>query len=555
MSSPAKRARGAAASPERGGAQQGGAGAVPARAATLGDGAPSPDLPGVAAQPPAAVQQALPPLPEAVALLIFGLLSVEERLRAREVSPAWRAALHSSSVWSKVDLCHLQGAPAERCARVLATAARLAAGDMMELRLALPDADVDAVTSLNEAVVRAAVVNAAKLCLLDVSYYYIDIDSVSRVLETCTALTSFTLQHYGHDLVSADAASRLVALLSGDGIFAPVRVCGLQICSLDHTDGLQAALERHTSLRELSLGCSMQRSHEGDVALACAAARAGVIDLEFSGLWDGRSFTQAAAAVLLSDLKHVQRLNLSFGEFAGGDDWVPQFVTALPNHQALRALTLHKVLFDDDNVELIHAMTGHPSLEELTLDFCDTRVAGSVTALAQLLAARSALTDVAVTSMISGGDRDLLTILEGLSSPNTRIAFLDVSISQDMGPEVQFTTRFAAGDLYRAIRPCASLREVRLVDPRNDDVDDRLVEIERAINVLLSDAGRELRLAMLRGQRVRPSARRRLLCAMHLLHYEAEQEGDKDEDEDEDEGDEEDEDEGDEEDEDDEDDD
>jgi hypothetical protein len=485
MSSSPKRARSAHAVPERGGAPQGVSGVSPLPAAEVrGDGVPALDLPGAGTQPPDLTHTALWPLPEAIALRVFGLLSVEERLRARAVSPAWCAALQSPLLWREVDLFDLQDSPAERCARVLSVVSRLSAGGMLELRLALPEYR-GAQASLNDALMHIANANAAALRLLDVSYSGISYNTVSRVLERCPALTSFTLAQYEHSLASADDALRLAALLSGGGFYAPFRVCALQLNSTDHTNGLSVALERHTSLRELRLLSSSRNSSNQDiVALACAAARAGAVDFEFLGLVDGRSFTQAAAAALLSDLKHMQRLKVSFGIGERGDAWVPQFATALRSHRALRALTLDLVTFDEHNVELIRAMMGHDSLEELTLQYGNVYTAGPLTALAELLAARSALTHMTLFSMFIE-QSDLLVILKGLKSPNARLEFLDVSESVDVAPDFYVTAHFAARDFCRAILRCASLREVRLVDPDNDDADDALVEVERAINLLL----------------------------------------------------------------------
>jgi bacterioferritin-associated ferredoxin len=113
---------------------------------------------------------ALAPLPHALALYIFSLLPVDQRMRCAEVCRGWRAALSDASLWLRLDLSLASGVARATNALMLAAAARTAgrlqaldvsgcaritdqavravaaenAGALVELRMASPMADLAA---------------------------------------------------------------------------------------------------------------------------------------------------------------------------------------------------------------------------------------------------------------------------------------------------------------------------------------------------------------------------------------------------------------------------
>jgi hypothetical protein len=67
-------------------------------------------------------------LPHALALALFALLPVDQRLRCAEVCPAWRAMLSDVSLWLRLDLSPAGGVARATDALVRAAAARAAGG-------------------------------------------------------------------------------------------------------------------------------------------------------------------------------------------------------------------------------------------------------------------------------------------------------------------------------------------------------------------------------------------------------------------------------------------
>jgi hypothetical protein len=281
---------------------------------------------------------ALPPLPASIALQIFSLLTVEERLRAREVSRTWR---NVPGNWRCVEL-QMDGWPPERCVRVLELLTKhVAVNSVQMLLLEFPDAILQAdVGDWHAALLAVVNAHSATLRTLDVTFPSMELSLLDTMLERFPALESCRLGELRCSLDSLADVQRLAAVLKGDDHYPLVAVRALTISShwfpvvLVHEAPLREAVQREGSLRKLSLSDFLSNSAAG--ALARAAARAGVIDFEFA-CYDVESevFTREVAQVLNGF--PVQRLSMVF---SGGDDstFDTLFVTALRNNRSLQSL-------------------------------------------------------------------------------------------------------------------------------------------------------------------------------------------------------------------------
>jgi hypothetical protein len=487
-----KRAR--VSSPER----NGGAAARKDLRGDAAAGAPAPPA-ATGAQMRAGMMSVLLPLSEDVISPIFALLSVEERLRYREVSPAWRDALQLPIVWRDVDLLCATDWSVRRGVRVLGLASRFAATGMTSLRLALAftqrmafgpraHAEYDALTGA----VRA---NGAALRALDLRSNELTTDRLSHLLELCPALESFHVSHYTHVLSTAADAQQLVALLSRAGL--AVRSLTLnnalnvrqERLAVYPVEGLEAALERHVSLRKLCVECPPMDDdyNAAMMGLVRAAARAGAVDFKLSQL-DQRLahvFTLDAAALLREfPVQHLQ-MNFDGGRHPfAGNLFAAQFADALRSSATLQTLKLDSVSFDRHETELLVALQGHPTLHTLSLSCCSVVEQANVhVALAGLLAAQSALRHLSLF-WLDMAQEHLCAALKGLTSADARLESLDLTEMDAITPT------FAARVVGSTVVRCASMRHVELCaqEPENGEharFANKLRRLETAINLLL----------------------------------------------------------------------
>jgi hypothetical protein len=469
--------RGRAASPRRGGSE-GGADAAPDKSAPAtrapgagGESEPSASEGSVQAStgaaaaareplgPPATA--ALPPLPDALALLIFALLPVRKRLYCRRVSRAWRRALELPALWRSVDLRNTQGWPDARRARVLGLASRLAAGQMQTLCVEFHHNTLRRLqdhAGLVAALVEIAAASAATLLTLDVSYGQLDIDVLTQLAERCRALRTFRVRKLKCSLQNDAEAQRLLAVLSGDGCYKAVAVEALTIEhveQLPNAAALSASMERHRSLRCLHV-CNF-RSSAAAMAYGLAAARAGAVEFLFGDMEDEEELARQAA--LLLNGFPVQRLVLRYNS-GFRDRMCAPFTTAVRSHRSLSYLGLEYMAIGEESVEVLRALVGHPTLQSVSLYGSATNWRGTGIrlheALAELMAAPSALTYLCLGCMYLDDSNGLAVSLAGLASPHARLEYLDLTMNQEITP------RFAARVIGPAVLRCATLKELEL---------------------------------------------------------------------------------------------
>jgi hypothetical protein len=319
---------------------------------------------------PAGGGDLLPQLPASIALQIYNLLTVEERLRAREVSRAWR---HVPGGWRSVDLQMETWRP-QRCVRVLELVTKYVAANSIEaLRVEFPDTiwqeDVDNFKNALKAVVNA---HCATVRTLEVSSDEMNLSLLDTVLKACHALESCRLGKLWCWLGTLARVQRLVAVLKGDGRYSLVVVRALEVnkfhfvAGFEHEAQLCTAVQSHRSLRKLDLRTFIYSGAAG--ALARAAARAGVVDFKFAcdDVDDEDTFITRDVAQLLNDFA-VQRLCIGFSH--GAEDYVAlyqgPFLAALRNNRSLQTLEFQSADWSDGNPNILHALVGHPTLTHL----------------------------------------------------------------------------------------------------------------------------------------------------------------------------------------------
>jgi len=417
----------------------------------------------VLAPDPAGAWALLPPLPATVALQIYNLLTVEERLRAREVSRAWR---NVPGGWRSADLC-MKGWKPQRCLRVLELLTKhVAANSIQTLRVEFPyTAWLAEVVSIRNALTAIVNAHSATTRTLDLSvHYYMDLALLDTMLERCPALESFRLDELRCELSGIEDVQQLVPVLKGAGPYSPVTIRALDVdhdhfdAGFEHEALLCEAVQSHRSLRKLSMSCFLTSGAAG--ALARAAARAGVVDFEFQcdDVDDEAEFTREVAQ-LLNDFP-VQRLSM---EFHGNVEYTydGMFVMALRSHRSLQTLDLLYADFDGENAGVFKALAGHPTLTHLRL-YAPRCGQYSCEVLADILAASSALTQLSlVDARLRGVDEDGIRIMiAGLASPDARLQKLALLDDNMMG----CSAGFAARVIGPAVLGCASMREVHLSD-------------------------------------------------------------------------------------------
>ena len=421
----------------------------------------------------------LPPLPASVALQIYNLLTVEERLRAREVSRAWR---HVPGGWRCVDLC-MTGWRPQHCQRVLGLVTKhVAASSVQSLRVEFPDTLLPTdIIEFRDALTGIANAHSATLRTLDVTFSGMGLSLLDTIFGRCPALESCRLGELRFQLnVLADDGQQLAAVLKGDARYSLIAVRALVIygCQFSGESLPEAqlceALEGHRSLRKLSLHGFISSGATG--VLARGAARAGVVDFKFvcDDVDDEETFTREVAQLL--DGFPVQRLCMEFSVEAEYE-YDGLFLKALRNSRSLQTLEFEFADWSDANPDVLQVLVGHPTLTHLRL--YSPRWEDSqyfLESLADVLAASSALTQLSLEDAYPFDEDGLRVIIAGLDSSDARLQKLTV-----LTDNTPLSASFAARVIGPAVLNCASMRELRISEKRDGD----LYKVQCRINDLL----------------------------------------------------------------------
>jgi hypothetical protein len=206
-----------------------------------------------------AVFAALPP-----ECALFARLPVDQRLRCREVSRAWCAALSDVSLWTRLDLSAASGVAAahlENAAGLLAAAALRARGQLRSV-------DVTGCRGLDFAALRSVVAgSAATLRDLRVGYRFRDAEEIAALLRAAPQLR---LLH----AAEMNMYERHRELLQDEQLCRPLRLGGLVVHGLLNSDtapllALALRLARDAAPAELDLY---------NIQLNTAAAIGAVVD-------------------------------------------------------------------------------------------------------------------------------------------------------------------------------------------------------------------------------------------------------------------------------------
>jgi hypothetical protein len=402
---------------------------------------------------------ALPPLPLSLALAIFALLPVDQRLRCREVCRGWRAVLTEISLWRRLDLSASGISPGrEPTSALLRAAAARAAGQLETLDISgcgsVSDADTLAVVTANSASLRELHLRTSR------GYYAAKhVEALLRAapgVRACAASVFTPDLELARALLRAEppfAALRLESLCVGDidgeesieadevlALTADLAACSflgaLELCSaaLDEPAALDALVDAALACRVRAL-----RLEYCDLPDAAAPALARLLgggalaELDIAGHpWDNDSFLEAPVAVLAHALRACSTLT---------------------------TLKLQNVSFWDDPgaaTALLGALTGHASLRTLNLSNNRTNAANPAAAgaaLGALVAANAAaLTDLDV-SWCDLGDAGLRPLFDALPA-NTHLRTLDCAFNGA-------TDAFACDVLLPAVRANGSLQQLK----------------------------------------------------------------------------------------------
>ena len=214
----------------------------------------------------------LAPLTPDLASSVLLLLPVDERMRCRGVSRAWRALLSSPSHWTCIDLSFSSGVTARRTDRLLEAASSLARGGVQELRLVIvtpdqqPLGDEHAYTEAGVTAVVAA--NGASLRILDSDLNFVNalfsgLNFVNALVDAAPRLTFLKVN-------ARVSCANALTLLRNEPPFQSVTVDGLCVLPDDDTEdspdnvpAFVSALLRNGRVRHLDLhSISVSRSFD-----------------------------------------------------------------------------------------------------------------------------------------------------------------------------------------------------------------------------------------------------------------------------------------------------
>ena len=212
----------------------------------------------------------LAPLTPDLASSVMLLLPVDERLRCRGVSRAWRALLSSPSLWTCIDLSFSSGVTARRTDRLLEAASTLARGGVRELRLGMTVSDKDdLVSTYTEAGIQTvAAANGSSLRILDCDVELGDAENY-RALSFLHALVNTAPRLSFLKANAKVSCADALTLLRNEPPYQSVTVDGLCVVPDNETDtpadvpALVAVLMRNSRVKHLGLySVSVGRSFE-----------------------------------------------------------------------------------------------------------------------------------------------------------------------------------------------------------------------------------------------------------------------------------------------------
>ncbi len=398
-------------------------------------------------------------LPHALSLRVFGGVSVEERLRCREVCRGWCATLADHTLWLRLDMTRADGAACSE-ALLLAATAR-AGGQLQALRLTCAEHRVfEALlsvaaannTTLQELRVRAhdpftqyacvrvatleALLRAApQLHMLEADVHATGTDEAHRVLRNNPPFGPLRVRQFAIGLPTRDVWN-VLALIAD--VAAHVWLTGLHLTSVDINDpaALDAVMDAALAHRLSAVQLRVSRLSPASVpALVRLLGGNALVELHILNL----------GAVLLNEPADAALL---------GD--------ALRANTSLTALRLSYCALwhlPAAGIALCAALAGHPRLRAIDLSYNSVcKNADACAALAALVAANAPALQTLGIGYCGLGDQGMGPVVEALRH-NTHLTKLDCG-----GNEM--SKAFARDRLLPAVRANASLRELTVVDDR-----------------------------------------------------------------------------------------
>jgi hypothetical protein len=310
---------------------------------------------------------ALAPLPHALALYVFSLLPVDQRMRCAEVCRGWRAMLSDASLWLRLDLSPASGVAQATDALVRAAskraAGRLQALDLSgcgrmtdETILALAADNAGALVELRMATPRDHE-GLSRLASVELLEVLLRVAPLLRVLEADA------------ESESAEDAHRL---LRNEAPFGPLRMRMLHVFGVEDAVAVRSFAEdaaAHASLTGLDLNWAPLNEPAAldaivDMALEC---RLTYLELYECGLSPASApaLARLGAGGALETLALVGELSLLLDEPAA-----VLLGNALRANTTLTSVTFKRAsLFSDAAAAaaLLGALTAHPSLEKLDI--------------------------------------------------------------------------------------------------------------------------------------------------------------------------------------------
>jgi hypothetical protein len=402
-------------------------------------------------------------LPLALALAIFALLPVDQRLLCREVCRGWRAVLEDVSLWLRLDLTYGSGGSTFEVTDALLQAAAARAGGRLEAL------DVSGTQVTQEALLAVARANALGLRELRVCHFpnhRLAPAAVEELLRAAPQLRSFTVHADG------GTPEEALRMLRNEGVYAPLRLRLLWCTSQEMSNlyegelvALAADIGAHTWLNDLALFHSrLYHPAALDAVVNAALTRhLSTVCLHRCAL------SPASAPALARLLGSASLLQLAIH----GDRAHPRLLDAAASATlgaALRAnstsMLTHFHLTDVDfwhelgaARELLRALSMHRGVERAGFGRNEVRVAhraAAGAALAEFVAAAPALKWFEV-SECNLGDDGLGPLFDALPA-NTRLRILHCD---DNG----VSEAFVRDRLLPAVRANTSLRELKLQLP------------------------------------------------------------------------------------------
>ncbi len=390
-------------------------------------------------------------LPHALSLRVFGAVSVEERLRCREVCRGWRATLDDHSLWLRLDLTRADGAA---CSEALLRAATARAGGKLQALRLTCCAHFCAIGLEFGRVVAA---NSATLQELRVHGKDAPALSVFDVLQTLRAATR--LQIFELD-VRCNNVNEAHQLLRNNPPFGLLRVRRLEVVLnfYPQYDNFFADAAAHTWLTGLLLCSAILHGAALDAVVEAALAKP-LSFLELRGCHLSPASVPTLARLLGGNT--LTELGIANGDRSLLDEPAAALLRdALRANTSLTSLLLQNVdLWDnpDAAAALLAALTGHPRLR--AIDLSGNRVDGiaASAALGALVAVNATALQQLNISCNELGDTELGPLVEALRH-NTYLRSLDCTYNY-------MSEAFARDRLLPAVRANSSLRTLKVEAP------------------------------------------------------------------------------------------